>query len=175
MHETCSLLGPLPRADFDPDADKLLDPFVECLAGANNALRQNAVTHTLTMAIPPVRKRIIDRLMALLKSRSKQIRGAAAESLFEMGEVALPGLRYAILSAQDGTLKVRLAEILGRIGATCSPARQWEIQVAFEVTMAKTKTPKVIAAVLKAMDQICPGSAEIEIALRQMMAGRGGV
>ena len=157
---------PTPVDDVGPLIEQGLSPILDRLTCLDDHQRRDAVIRVMAMAVPPVRVLIIDHLVSLLTSRSAAKRRSAEDSLFEMKEWGLPCLRSAILSMQQSTVQVRLAALLGRIGATVSPALQIDIHLALGIAMARTKDAKVVAAILLAMEQIRPGSAAVEVAFR---------
>ena len=165
---------PTPFGDAGPSIEEGLSPILERLTCLDDHQRRDAVMRVMAMAVPPIRVLIIDHLVSLLKSRSAAKRRSAEASLCEMKEWGLPWLRSAILSMRHSIVQVRLAAILGRIGRTVSPALQWDIHLALGITMARTKDAKVVAAVLLAMEQIRPGSAAVEVALRSVADGAAG-
>ena len=158
----------MPATDFAEEVNKRLNPLIQLLTSVDNNKRRDAVTRILVMADRAVLALIIDRLIDQLNQRCEATQRCAAESLVEMGEVTLPSLRCALTSARSSTVKAHVAAILGRMGRTATPRRQMEIDVALEVALAKATDPKVVAAILAAMDQLHPGSAEMQMTLRSL-------
>ena len=154
-------------------ASKQFDRFIARLTCADNDVRQKAVARTLARMKPPARERAINRLVDMLKSQSKRVRRSAADSLFKMAGVALPALREALLSTQESKFQVRLAELLGRIGAAYSPAHRSDIEDTLETALLEVRNGKVEDAILSALHQIGPDPVMLEMAMNLLRAGKG--
>ena len=121
------------RNDFDPIIDKFLDPFIDRLTSVDANRRRDAVDRILADAIPVVRVRIIDRLIELLKGRSEAASSRAADSLVQLGEIALPALHHKLLNSPNSRMVQRIASILGAIGAKAPPYSQVSIQMNLDI------------------------------------------
>ena len=84
----------------------------------------------------------------------------------------MPALRDSFLNASDSAFKLRLADVLGRVGAKLSPADQAAIQVCLGMSLSGRRSQKVYVAILDALDQMTPGAAAAEIAVQLAIAKR---
>ena len=172
MRKLHSVLNKQLRVVSVATADKQFDRFMTRLTSADNDVRQKAVIRALAETKPLARERTISRLVDLLKSQSERVRRSAADSLFEMTGVALPALREALLSTQESKFQVRLAELLGRIGAAYSPAHHSDIENTLETALLEVRNGKVEDAILNALHQIGPNPVMLEMAMNLLRAGK---
>jgi hypothetical protein len=158
-----------PAPGWTPHMEDSLDPFLERLTSRDESERRGAA-RVWGLVLPDIHRRLVERLVDQLRSRSEATRQAAADSLVEAGEPAVRTLCVAFRAASD-PVRVCLAGVLGRIGRTLGPAGQFEIENFLGMALSAAKDGAVAAAILGAMDAMEPGSAALHLAMRTAPRG----
>jgi hypothetical protein len=154
-----------PKSGWTPAMEEALNPILQRLTSHDEQERA-AAAGVWEVVIPEVRRRLVQRLVDQLRSRSEATRRAAAESLAEAGEPAVPTLCVAFRNATSAAVRVCLAGVLGRIGCTLGPAAWMAIEIQFGHALSAARDGAVVAAVLGAMETMEPGSAAVHLARR---------
>jgi hypothetical protein len=126
--------------------------------------RSAAAAGVWGLAVPDFRRRLVQRLVEQLRSRSEATRRAAADSLAEAGEAAALTLCVAFRNATSAAVRVCLAGVLGRIGRTLGPAARLDVEIYLGLALSAAKDGAVVTAVLGAMETMEPGSAAAHLA-----------
>jgi hypothetical protein len=138
-------------AERSPELERELDSLLELLLNPEEESRKAFVAHFLATAIPATRRLLIERLVGTVHTDSEATWARAADSLAEMGAVALPAIRLGLLETRDSGLQVRLVRLLTRISRQLSPSDTFNVMMVLE--MARLLAPDAAAreAVLHAM------------------------
>jgi hypothetical protein len=144
-------------AAFERSVARQLRPFVDLLTHEDDGRRREALAHVLRIALPPVLRRIVGLLVRVLEGPEGTASRQAAASLADMGEVAAPALRYALLTARSAQGQVRLAEVLGVIGRALSPRRRVPIQLDLAVAEGRALSLEAAAAITRISETLHPG------------------
>jgi HEAT repeat protein len=136
---------------------QLLDAMVAALVGPDEARRRAAVAGVTALALPPARRLLIDRLVALVTGRGQgEVRRRAAAALVGLGEAAVPALGLRLLRARRQRPQLALIGVLTEIGLALPPEGRVRIQTDLDLLLARAATPAVVEAVGAALVKFHP-------------------
>jgi HEAT repeat protein len=121
-----------------------LDPVVELLVHPDAGERKGAVSTLLHKITPPARRVLIDLLIDRLKDRSGGVRDRAADSLAEMGAVAVVALCLAALRSRSRPVRRGAVGVLTRVAPSLPPARQVRVQLRLAVATSRTDDRELV-------------------------------
>src|SRR5262245_31281983 len=140
-----------------PALNHFLDLMAAELVGADDAQRRALVARFTALALPLVRRRLIDRLVTLVTGqRKEEVRRRAAASLVDLGEAAFPAVCCHLRRARRERPQIELVGVLAEIGRTLPPEKLLSIHVYLELVLARAATPAVIDAVGAAFVKLHP-------------------
>jgi hypothetical protein len=160
-----------PKSGWTPAMEEALDTLLQRLTSHDEQERA-AAAGVWEVVTADVRRRLVQRLVDQLRSRSEATR-RAAESLTEAGEPAVPPLCVAFRNATSAPVRVCLAGVLGRIGRTMGPAARLDVENYLGLALSAAKDGAVVAAILGAMETMEPGSAAVHLATLTAPRGPG--
>jgi hypothetical protein len=144
-------------AAFEKGLARQLGPFVAWLLDMDDGQRREALARVLMIAEPRVLRCIIDLLLRRLSAPEGTASLQAAASLADLGEAAVPALRYALFNARGAQNQVRVAEVLGAIGRALSPRRRVPIQMDLAIAERRAPSLEAAAAITRISGTLHPG------------------